>query len=151
MLIPIRLPLASKDDLDDSAIPKRARPSVSEELLLVELQGDVVPRKDKSLDGLPLGTLTEYKDGKATLVIGNHLLDGTMEKLPKPFLAVRKVVTSDNSTGDSPASDKELETKVAYDIVSLVRRKFIFASVPTPLNRHDPRVKNAFGVGSSSN
>ena len=173
MLIPIRFSVSPGDD-DDSSVRKRSRPSVAETLLLLELQGDVRPRKELSLDGLPLGNLTLLKNNKATLVIGNHLLEGKMVKLSKPFLAIRKVAaenpqtqsqgggessaggggnaaeTGSNSNSNpntsADAGEEKTATATAYDVVSLIRHKFIFTASPTPLNRQDPRVTCALGL-----
>ena len=157
MLIPIRLKAPVDVDADaDSGQGKRSRASVPEDLLLVELQGNVEPRTAQSLDNLPLGNLTIHKNDKATLVIGNHLLTGKMVKMGKPFLAVRKVTSGGESSSSSSSSSSEgsgakggepsTPQQISYEIVSLIRNKYIFTANPTPLNRYDPRVKCPLGM-----
>ena len=137
MLIPIRFttnPDHGESDDESMVQAKRTKSSLPERMLLVELQGIVEAREASSLEGLPLGNLSMLKNDRATLVIGNHLLEGKMTKLSKPLLAIHKAPKDTESDGTT------------YEIVSLIRHKFLFTAGPTPLSRSDPKVTCPLGV-----
>jgi len=58
---------------------------------IIELQGTLLPKYHGSpLQGEKIGTLDFNKEGKPTLVVGNHLLVGSIVTLQKPLLVLEK-------------------------------------------------------------
>ncbi|KNC55457.1 uncharacterized protein AMSG_01718 [Thecamonas trahens ATCC 50062] len=93
------------------------------EWTMVELQG--------VLDGVTeysarrLGKLTVNDDNSATLIIGSHLLEGSVVTLKHPLAAMKRVRTG------------TLATETSFEIVGVIRRKIYFPHHPQPLSNDD--------------
>lgn len=81
------------------------------ELCIVELQGEI--QYIENLDGMNLGKYEETGQ-KCKLTIGNHVLRGKIEDLPKPLLLVQKVSGTLVVTG-------------------IIKKKVLFSERPAPI------------------
>jgi len=80
------------------------------------------------------------KDGKISLRIGIHLLEGKIANLPKP-LAVLARSTPSAATGrrradrddSNPDGASPRTTAASFDIVTIVKKKVVFSRRPVPL------------------
>lgn len=80
--------------------------------------------------------------GKPTLVIGNHKLEGKVVPEGKPLLVLRKVVVESGEDGNGTGADVSDQPsraagqpRVEYSIVGKVNSKMIFKTRPKPLIR----------------
>ncbi len=65
--------------------------------------------------------------GKCSLIIGNHKLDGAVVELPKPLVVCRKISAHCSTSSDElPA----VPTVGTLDVVSVVRKKYLFKLRP---------------------
>lgn len=122
---------------------------------MVELQGELLS-KDK-LSGQAIGSMT-VDNGKPSLVISNHKLDGKVASEAKPLLVLRKVILADGDRGNetTDGSDsgggggegssgrrvsvaqpqqRQRQHRVQYQIVGKITNKTIFKTRPKPLIR----------------
>ena len=81
------------------------------ELAILELQGEIVPKR-QSLEEQSIGPLTVEENGHATLIIGNHELHGKVHKLKKPLLVLQRGSTD------------------AVKAVACIRQKVVFSERP---------------------
>lgn len=91
-------------------------------LVLLELQGEVSSRS-KIFSGLELGSLS-FSNGKPTLRIGNHSLDGSVQKMKKPVVCTK--IVRDIKTDDGG-------TRSEVQVVAIVREKYLFNTRPQPI------------------
>ncbi|CAM9896566.1 unnamed protein product, partial [Sphacelaria rigidula] len=83
------------------------------------------------------------EQGKPSLVIGNHKLEGKVVSEPKPLLVLRKVFLPDDDDdhrgdgGDGmiAGGSKGGSDRVQYQIVGKITNKTIFKTRPKPLIR----------------
>ena len=172
MIVPLTLPSGS------SASARTLPPALvqlgSSELFLLEIQGDLEVSADKR--GQLVGHLTIDDSGKVrpsfvvivisdgccllqgkpTLRIGYHLLEGTIVSLAKPLAVLQRMPTPSLSQipppphPDAPDEDfsmhcgEELSalepvptvtaaTSSSYTIRTIVRKKIVFSKRPTPI------------------
>ena len=117
---------------------------------LLELQGIPKPLQGETLAGKVLGQLRyTTQGGKASIQVGNTLLEGDVKAIPKPFVLLEKKRSAkrkreDNDTNDAEGETKRLKTEegdatetqldafsdegvegVHYQVVGLVTRQFI--------------------------
>ena len=93
---------------------------------LIELQGVVIPLEEP-LTGKVLGRLKYIDNGKASIQVGNMLVEGKVQKLSKPFTLLEKIDSSDEK-------DHSLGIEgVSYIVVGSVTRTMIFTT-----SRHCP-------------
>lgn len=69
--------------------------AAANEWSVVEFQGQLV---SEELRGAEIGAL-RFADGVPTLRVGNHVLEGKVVKLAKPFAVLHKEPASDSSAG----------------------------------------------------
>ena len=81
-----------------------------DELAIIELQGEVIP-KNSTYEEQTMGPLT-IEGNHATLIIGNHELRGKVQTLKKPLLMLKK-------------GNREGINAVAY-----VKKKVVFSERP---------------------
>lgn len=93
---------------------------LSEEIIMMELQGDFEHSEAPQFDSLTLGCVKEASKGNFELQIGNHLLKGKSIDLQKPILMTEKQVNEE--TGD-----------IQYVVRAVIKRKVLFGGRPTPL------------------
>lgn len=93
---------------------------ITEEVVILEFQGDFEHSDMGQFDSLTLGQLKETSKGNYDLVIGNHLLRGKMSDLPKPIIMTEKLV------------DKE-SGSFFHQVRAVIKRKVTFSGRPTPL------------------
>jgi len=138
-------------------------PGTLNDWCILELQGEVSVdglADDFNHDGLqfadiseqnvrnPLSTATKddhssirsnlaivVEQGKAVLKIGQHELRGTSVKLDKPLAVLRRVTLSQNppNTVGSGLGNLEYCSQTSYEVVGVVRHKFLFKDRPKVL------------------
>lgn len=138
-------------------------PSAPKDWCIVELQGEVsidgLP-EEFNPDGLQFADITEQnvrmrhmatlcdapiqfeanylrqnRQGKAILKIGQHELRGTSTKLEKPLAVLKKVTSECNPSSemDTDISSTDISGNTSYEIVGVVRQKFLFKDRPKVL------------------
>lgn len=126
----------------------------------IELQGTLTQRDGASNPaGRKIGDLTlcDAKGEHAMLIIGNHQLKGKRVELAKPLAITRKRVRDEgrrdgsSSESEGPSSKKrrpgsdareseldeltgKLNVDSEYEIVGVMRSKYIFKTRPKPIN-----------------
>ena len=83
--------------------------------------------------------------GAPTLIIGNHELKGTSNKLKEPFAVLRKrkasQIANDDDDGNNGADGGTAETNlkkhsgVQLEVVGVVKKKLMFDSYPKSIMR----------------
>ena len=88
---------------------------------LVELQGVIETKNNIPYDNLRIGDL-HYTAGSnnASLVIGHHLLTGTVVTLDPPLAVLKKRLVSEESVTE-------------YVVVAFIKKKLLFRNRPKPL------------------
>lgn len=77
-----------------------------------------------------------FVQGKPSLLIGHHLLEGTIATLPKPFAVILRTGNPGPDLGDdaivigSPA-DHSVSSK--WSVVGIVKKKIVFSKRPMPV------------------
>ena len=129
----------------------------------IELQGSLTQRDGATNPaGRNIGDLTlcDAKGERAILVIGNHQLKGKRVELARPLAITRKRVRDESSSGASDVpggkrrrredGDSESEFDGAggglkvdseYEIVGVMRSKYIFKTRPKPINNAKAMMK----------
>lgn len=92
-----------------------------EDLVYLDFQGNFDAGDLVKLDNLEIGDLTIDSDS-VVLVIGHHRLVGKKVKLPKPFAVIHKRKTD--------LDVMEEEDGVCYDVVTILKEKYVFSSRP---------------------
>jgi hypothetical protein len=93
------------------------------EYFMFEMQGEI-EYCDK-LDGIHLGKFEELGQ-KCKLTIGNHILRGKIEDLPKPLLLIQKQSGNLIATG-------------------IIKKKYLFSERPAPIPDFTKQKIKAFG------
>lgn len=89
------------------------------EWAIVELQGLIQTKNEKSTDAKVVGDLHYSNRNKhPILVLGHHILNGKEQKLEQPMAVIEKVV---------------LEDKTSYIVKAVVKKKLLFKSRPKPI------------------
>ena len=70
--------------------------------------------------------------GKPSLLIGHHLLEGKLVELPKPLAVMNRVPYADDYEDDADR-DEHAHAPARWDIVAIVKRKMVFAKRPMPM------------------
>lgn len=162
MLIPIIF-----NSSTSSKLPSTLAKISNDEVVLIELQGmlevEVAQPTDKNGKLVGKLTINEDESGKPTLLIGPHLLEGTINTLNKPlavltrFLADANPTTStttiavmspfdledqgkdtmevddDKNNGKDQLSTAPLTPSTKWEAVGIVKRKIVFAKRPMPV------------------
>jgi hypothetical protein len=111
-------------------------PNTPSDWFIIELQGEVsIDGEDESFNpsGLKFGDISE-SNGSVVLKIGQHELKGSIVKFEKP-LAVLKKLPASNSAMDidcEPSSDSSASS-TSYEVVGVVRQKYLFKDRPKVL------------------
>lgn len=128
----------------------------------IELQGSLTQRDGKTNPaGRKIGdlTLVDAKGERAILVIGNHQLKGKKVTLAKPLAVTRKraravydssddraavddsltekdssKVKRQRSNAESECGSDELVVDSTYEVVGIMRNKYVFKTRPKPIN-----------------
>ena len=101
------------------------RQDALEEWIMIETQGHIEVGEEL-VDGgaieslVKLGKLTMDGDGRATLAIGNHLLQGRLITLKKPLLLLKK---------------QQEEGDTRYVSRSIIKKKILFKNRPSILKK----------------
>lgn len=74
-------------------------------------------------------SIAPEQQGKAVVIIGNNLIEGSKQKLPKPLAVLKKNVKSKEEGG----TDVDNANNAEYLVVGVVREKYIFKNRPKPL------------------
>ena len=86
---------------------------------VVELQGELNTKGEIGYDGLRIGDLHYTTDSNASLIIGHHLLTGTVVKLVPPIAVLEK--------------DASEEQPTQYTVIGFIKKKILFKNRPKPL------------------
>eukprot|EP00963_Diacronema_lutheri_P002807 scaffold216_cov375-Pavlova_lutheri.AAC.11 len=91
------------------------------EWTILELQGHVEMSSEAQVETqLALGRMcVSQTEGKLSLFIGVHQLEGIKEKLNKPFVIIEPRLSSDGNK--------------QYEVVAVIRERLIFDAWPKPL------------------
>jgi chromosome transmission fidelity protein 8 len=141
------------------------------EIVLLELQGDIEVEGDRAgqtvgkltmepggkvrLTGSPRLTrvhdLIVVEQGKPTLRIGIHLLEGKIITLPKPLAVLQRCPVSEDKTGEhDPDEPTPARLPPTYTIRAIVRKKLLFAKRPMPIVGSGPSIPPRDGKPMSS-
>ena len=110
-------------DADENGIPK---------WVLLELNGQLLsptPSSTTSVvaeDGTELGMIS-FDNGTPVIVVGTHEIRGKIEKLPKPFLVLRKGTANKTDSGETGEAVVVIE--------GIIEEKFLFNSYPKTIMR----------------
>ena len=154
MIIPLTLP--SGTSANANTLPPALTQLGSSELFLLELQGDLILSGDKY--GQLVGHLTiddngkvrsggqartascrkhPLLQGKPTLRIGYHLLEGTIVSMAKPLAVLQRVSTPlsppDEDIVMHDGGEDPGAAATSYTIRTIVRKKIVFSKRPTPI------------------
>lgn len=102
-----------------------------EDLICLDFQGSFDSGEKIKLDNLEIGDLT-LKEDSAILVTGHHRLIGKRVKLPKPFAVIHKRKTD-------PYMMEDVEQTTTFDVVSIVKEKYVFSGRPGFIVQEDLR------------
>mmetsp|Transcript_25759 Transcript_25759/g.43177 ORF Transcript_25759/g.43177 Transcript_25759/m.43177 type:complete len:140 (+) Transcript_25759:121-540(+) len=107
------------------------------EWAILEFQGEIeLQSSDLSLNNLEVGTLCQLSSKAIKITVGYHEIEGTLTALKKPVVLLRsRFATSDEQASAMQTSDdpEELEVCEGFDIVGVVRKKFMFKHRPKAL------------------
>eukprot|EP01147_Barroeca_monosierra_P004528 gene4528-6742_t len=101
------------------------------EWLLIEMQGTVIPRDGNSLASLPFGDI-KITGKTATLLVGQHLLQGKIVQLEKPFVVMHQEKMSANlpsqgtDTPGTSTSEEQIRPLFAKKLSSQVVRSRLY-------------------------
>ena len=77
-------------------------------------------------------------NGRGTLIIGHHKLEGKMVELKRPLCVMRKrtaAAPADAMDVDCAAAGAGTTASVDYVVAGIVRRKLVFKNRPKPIVR----------------
>lgn len=94
------------------------------------------------LAGKVLGQL-EASGASASLVIGNHRLDGKASAMPKPMAVLRRVRQAAPASDDGGEPGAGAGAGVHYQVVGLVESRLLFKTRPKPVVEAKPAAVGA--------
>ncbi|KAF5357386.1 hypothetical protein D9758_005924 [Tetrapyrgos nigripes] len=157
MIVPINFNPTSSPKL-----PSTLAKISHDEVVLIELQGQLELENPSQRNGMLVGTLKIDEElKKPTLHIGPHLIEGKLANLSKPLAVLRRSQLSpttsiippkipvdedsmdvdDRTEGDAAQStlkydiDEALleEKEISWDAIAIVKRKIVFSKRPMPM------------------
>ncbi|KAF9514594.1 hypothetical protein BS47DRAFT_1294919 [Hydnum rufescens UP504] len=136
MIIPLDITQSARDY---PPLPPHLISLGSDEVLIVELQGSLTTQGDTS--GQPVGTLViDSQTNKPTLKIGHHLLEGTIQNLPKPYAVLARSSHPSIQVADDPdlvvvpaPLAQHRKNNASYNVITIVKKKIVFANRPVPI------------------
>ncbi|KAG0178556.1 Chromosome transmission fidelity protein 8 [Apophysomyces sp. BC1034] len=93
------------------------------ELIILDFQGSLHAAA-ADVRGTNIGNITLDK-ATATLIVGHHRLQGKKVPLNKPLAVIRK-----REKMDMMDTDEDIRPAVDYDVVTILREKYIFSQRP---------------------
>ncbi|KJA19511.1 hypothetical protein HYPSUDRAFT_143687 [Hypholoma sublateritium FD-334 SS-4] len=139
MLIPITLPAPGASGTAHPKLPSALARIAHDELVLIELQGalDVELTHARERDGRFVGTLSiDDAATRPSLLIGNHLLEGKIAVLPKPYaVLVRNGGPARGSDADADADEDAdaMQASAGWTVRGIVKKKIVFSKRPMPV------------------
>ncbi|KAL0075972.1 hypothetical protein J3Q64DRAFT_1773672 [Phycomyces blakesleeanus] len=97
-----------------------------QELIYLDFQGSFGVEGDVEVMDVAIGDITFEKD-TALLVIGHQRLEGKRVGLTKPFAVIKKRTTGFE---DAMETDGGFAAAASYDVVCLIREKYVFSNRP---------------------
>jgi len=140
MLIPITITSSSPSN---PKLPSGLAKISHNEVVLVELQGSLEVECDQpsERDGKLVGQLKmDDSTSKPSLLIGHHLLEGTIASLPKPLAVILRTgslgnagpeLGNDAMALDVPSTGSGLSS--SWSVVAVVKKKIVFSKRPMPV------------------
>jgi len=141
MLIPITV-TSESSSLSNPKLPSGLAKISHDEVVLVELQGslEVECNNPSERNGRLVGKLKmDDSTGKPSLLIGHHLLEGTIAALPKPFAVILRTGNPGPDLGNdamvigSPADPGDHSVSSKWSVVGIVKKKIVFSKRPMPV------------------
>ncbi|KAK9674765.1 hypothetical protein K7432_016909 [Basidiobolus ranarum] len=115
------------------ATPNTSTQDHSREMILFELQGSLETSLE-DMKSVKMGDITYNSQGNPILHIGNHMIEGSINKLRKPLALIRKLEKEKLSNSQIADTDH-----LEYRMVSLIRQKYVFKARPDPIVTEDYR------------
>mmetsp|Transcript_13351 Transcript_13351/g.18242 ORF Transcript_13351/g.18242 Transcript_13351/m.18242 type:complete len:137 (+) Transcript_13351:168-578(+) len=108
--------------------PVKCACGVCIEWAMLEFQGEIEPQDSNVLlNNLDVGTLCKVSEKKIKLTCGYHEVEGSLVDLKKPIAILKKRLKQ-----NAEALDTEVICE-AFDIVGVVRKKYMFKHRPKAL------------------